>query len=117
MDDRLAAVAAIVVGVAVAAVGTAEYLLPGLAPPPMDPFATGAFVVGTGVSLCVAGTVAFLNRLDHLALRLATAAGVGTLALAVLSPESLLFGGIFWLAMVSAGVVGVGSYRTVVKSR
>ena len=105
------------VGALLAAVGTLEYVLAGLSVPPYDPLATGAFVVGAGGSLCVAGGLAFPNRLDHLALRLATAAGMGTLALAVLNPESLLFGGIFWLAMVSAGVVGVGSYRTVARSR
>lgn len=112
MDDRLAAVAAIVVGTAVAAVGTLEYVLPGYAPPPLEPFVSGLLVVGAGLFLLVAGLAAARTAADSLALRAATAVGVGTLFLAVIQPEALLFGGVFWLALVAFGLVAAGAYRT-----
>ncbi|WP_178917218.1 hypothetical protein [Natronomonas gomsonensis] len=116
MDSRLTAAVAVVVGVAVAALGAIRYLSAG-APPPFDPFATGIFVVGTGVLLVVAGGLAFANALDHLALRAATGVGAVTLLLAAFSPGSLRFGGVFWLALVAFALVGAGAYRTVDASR
>ena len=113
MDDRLTGAAGIVVGAGLAAVGIAEYVAPGFAQPPYDPFATGALVVFAGVSLVAAGALALSAALDPLALRAAAGVGAVTLLLAVLYPASLLFGGVFWLAMVGAGLVGAGAYRTV----
>jgi hypothetical protein len=115
MDSRLTAAVAVGVGVAVATLGAIRYLSAGA--PPFDPFATGIFVVGTGVLLVVAGGLAFANALDHLALRAATAVGAVTLLLAAFSPGSLRFGGVFWLALVAFALVGAGAYRTVVASR
>ena len=112
MDDRLAGLAAMVVGASLAAVGAAEYLRPGLGSPLDEPFPTGVLVVGSGVVLSGAGAVAFRAALDHLALRIVTAVGLFTLALGVLQPTALRFGGVFWLAMVSAGLVVAGAYRT-----
>jgi hypothetical protein len=112
MDDRLAGLAAMVVGASLAAVGAAEYLRPGLGAVLSDPFATGVLVVGAGTALFGAGAVAVRAALDHLALRIVTAVGLFTLALAVLQPAALEFGGVFWLAMVSAGLVVAGAYRT-----
>ncbi|MFW5963987.1 MAG: hypothetical protein ACOCQM_03915 [Natronomonas sp.] len=116
MDSRLTAAVAVGVGVAVAALGAIRYLSAG-APPPFDPFATGIFVVGTGVLLAAAGTLALSKGIDHLALRAATAVGAVTLLLAALSPGSLRFGGVFWLALVFFALVGAGSYRTLQASR
>lgn len=113
MDDRLAGLAAVVTGAALTVVGTVEYALPGVAPPPFEPFTTGVLVVAAGVLLVVAGGLAFRHRFDTLALRSGTGVGVVTLALAVLQPDSLLFGGVFWLALVAAGLVTAGAYRTV----
>lgn len=113
MDDRLAGLTAIVVGSALTAVGTVEYVRLGVAPPPFEPFTTGVLVVTSGVMLVVAGGLAFHHRLDTLALRSGTGVGLVTLALAVLQPESLLFGGVFWLALVAAGLVTAGTYRTI----
>lgn len=114
MDDRLAGVAAIVVGVAVAVVGATEYVLPGLAPPLGEPLATGVFVVGTGVLLVVAGGMATRNGVDTPALRATAFVGLATLALAVVQPDSLLFGGVFWLGMVAVAFAALGTYRTFV---
>lgn len=112
MDDRLAGVAAIVVGIAVVAVGVAEFVLPGLAPPPWEPLATGVFVTGTGASLVAAGGVAVRHGLDTPALRATAMVGLATLALAVVRPGALVFGGVFWLGMVAAGFAALGAYRT-----
>jgi hypothetical protein len=112
MDERLAGVAAAVVGGSLAAVGVAEYLAPGFPPPPPEPFATGALVVAAGGALAGAGLTAVRASLDHLALRISTAVGLLTLALGVLQPGALRFGGVFWLAMVFTGLVAAGSYRT-----
>lgn len=112
MDDRIVAVAAVLVGVAVTVVGALEYVLPGFAPPPYDPFVTGVFVVVAGLLLAGAGSVAALNALDHLALRSATGVGLFALLLAVYSPDSLLFGGVFWFGMVVLALVALGAYRT-----
>ena len=112
MDDRLAGLAAMVVGASLAAVGAAEYLRPGLGSPLGEPFPTGVFIAGSGAVLFGAGVVAFRAALDHLALRIVTAVGLFTLVLGVLQPDALLFGGVFWLAMVSAGLVVAGAYRT-----
>lgn len=117
LDDRLAGVTAVVVGVALAAVGTLEYVVPGVAPPPFEPIATGVLVTGSGVLLAVAGGLAVRDRLDNLALKSGTGVGLVTLALAVLQPDSLLFGGVFWLALVAAGLVTAGVYRTIVLVR
>jgi len=116
MDSRFTALVAVAVGVSVAALGAVRYLSAG-APPPFDPFATGAFVVVTGVLLTAAGGLALSKGLDHLALRAATAVGAVTLLLAAFSPGSLRFGGVFWLALVACALVGAGAYRTVVCSR
>jgi hypothetical protein len=116
MDSRLTAAVATAVGVAVAALGVVRYLSAG-APPPYDPFATGLFVVGTGLLLAAAGGLALSKGLDHLALRAATAVGAVTLLLAAFSPGSLRFGGVFWLALVAFALVGAGAYRTVAASR
>ena len=113
MDDRVTGAVAVLVGAALAAVGTAEYVLPGLVPPPLDPFASGVLVVATGLLLAVAGALAVSAHLDHLALRAATGVGVVALVVALRLPEALLFGGVFWLALVAAGLVGAGAYRTV----
>jgi len=83
----------------------------------MDPFATGALVVAAGVALVVAGGLAASTGLDHLALRIATGVGAATLLLAVASPASLQFGGVFWLALVAAGLVGAGAIRTAIHVR
>lgn len=112
MASRLPSVTAAVVGIALAVVGTAEYVLPGLDVPPYDPLATGLFVVGTGIALVGAGAAAIRRHLDHLALRIAAAVGLLTLALAVFSPRSLRFGGVFWLGMVFFALVAAGAYRT-----
>ena len=106
-----------VVGAALALVGAVEYLLAGLVPPPMEPFATGVFVVVAGGLLVVAGWVAYEAGLDNLVLRLTTFVGFGTLALVVFSPASLLFGGVVWLGMIAVGAVTIGVYRTVKLSR
>jgi hypothetical protein len=113
MDSRLPAVTALLVGLALAAVGTVEFVLPGRSVPPYDPLATGLFVVGTGLALVAAGAVAAHQRLNHLALRIVAGIGLLTLALAVVSPESLRFGGVFWLGMVFFVLVAAGAYRTV----
>jgi hypothetical protein len=117
MDGRLAGIAALVVGLALAAVGSLEYLLPGFPPPPPDPFATGVFVVGAGLALLGAGGVAARTGLDHLAIRLGTGVGVVTLALAVLTPTSLRFGGVFWLGLLFAAFIGAAAARTGVRAR
>jgi hypothetical protein len=117
MDDRLTGVVAAVVGAAIVTVGTVEYVSPGLAAEPLDPLATGALVVATGLSLLAAGLLSVAAGVDHPALRAATGVGLFALALAVLSPDALLFGGVFWLALVAAALVGVGAYRTVVDAR
>jgi hypothetical protein len=116
VDDRLTGVAALAVGAALALVGSAEYLLPGT-PPPAEPFATGVLVVGAGLALVGAGGVATRTGLDHLALRLGTGVGVAALALAVLAPAALLFGGIFWLGLVFAALVAAAAARTGVQAR
>lgn len=116
MDSRLTATVAVGVGVGVAVLGAIRYLSAGV-PPPFDPFATGAFVVLTGVLLAAAGGLALSKGLDHLALRAATGVGAVTLLLAAFSPGSLRFGGVFWLALVACALVGAGAYRTVVAAR
>ena len=110
--SQYTAISAMVVGAALALVGAVEYLLAGLVPPPIEPFATGVFVVVAGGLLVVAGWVAYDAALDHLALRLTTFVGFATLALAVFYPASLLFGGVLWLAMITVGFVAVGTYWT-----
>lgn len=112
MDDRLAGVAATVVGVAVAVVGAAEFVRPGLARPPEEPLVTGLFVVATGALLVTAGGVAVLNGLDTPALRATALVGLATLALAVVQPGALLFGGVFWLGMIAVAFAALGTYRT-----
>ena len=114
MDSRFAAVAALVVGVSVALVAGVEYVLGGLDTAPFDPFATGVFVVVAGLLLTGSGALALSAKIDHLALRAATVVGVFTLAAVVFQPEILLFGGVFWLALVSFGLIAAGSYRTLV---
>ena len=115
--SRYTAISAMVVGAALAVVGAVEYLLAGLVPPPMEPFATGVFVVVAGGLLVVAGGLAYGAALDHLSLRLTTFVGLATLLLAVFFPDSLLFGGVVWLGMIAVGVVVVGAYRTVSLAR
>lgn len=115
--SRYTAVSAMVVGAALAVVGFVEFLRPGFSPPPMEPFATGAFVVAAGVVLVAAGWLAYDAAVDHLALRLTTLVGLVALALAVFYPASLLFGGVFWLSMVLVGFVAAGAYRTYAVSR
>ncbi|WP_336135769.1 hypothetical protein [Natronomonas amylolytica] len=117
MDDRLAAVAAVVVGIALAVVGLFEYVLSGRSVPPYEPLATGVLVVVSGLLLLVAGLVALRAALDALSLRAATVVGLLALLLAVFQPESLLFGGVFWLGLVAAGLIAAGAYRTVTKIR
>lgn len=112
MDDRLGAVAAVLVGGALAVVGAAEYVAPGLAPPSLDPLVTGVLVAGGGLLLLAAGGLALSTPADPLSLRAATAVGLVTLALAVLQPGSLLFGGVFWLALVATGLIAAGAYGT-----
>lgn len=112
MDDRLAGVSAIVVGVAVVVVGVVEFVAPGLAGPLGEPLVTGAFVVGTGVLLVAAGAVGVREGLDTPALRATALVGLATLALAVVRPDALLFGGVFWLGMVAVAFAGLGTYRT-----
>ena len=112
MEDRTSGVAAVVVGAALAVVGLFEFVRPGLAAVPFEPFATGALVVAAGVVLAAAGGLATGAGGDPLALRAATMVGLGTLALAVVQSESLLFGGVFWLALVAAALVAAGAYRT-----
>lgn len=115
--DRAAGLTAALVGVALAVVGLAEYVVAGGAPPPIEPLATGTLVVVAGALLVVAGGLAVSADLDHLALRAGTGVGVVTLALAVFVPESLLFGGVFWLALVAFGLITAGTYRTVSHAR
>ena len=117
MDDRVTGAVAVAVGLALAAIGTAKYVLSGLVPPPVDPFATGVLVVATGLLLAVAGAIGISAGIDHLALRTATGVGAVTLLLAASLPEALLFGGVFWLALVAVGLVGAGAYRTVSEVR
>jgi hypothetical protein len=117
MDDRLAGVAAAVVGAALVAVGTLEYGRPGGPPPPGEPFATGLLVVTAGVSLLAAGVIAVLSGIDHLALRLGSGIGLVTLAIAVLAPPALLFGGVFWLGLLFAAVIVVAATRTAIRAR
>lgn len=117
MDDRVTGAVAVVVGLALAAVGTAEYVLPGLVPPPMDPFVSGVLVVAAGLSLVVSGALAVSANFDDLALRATTAVGAVALLIAVRVPEALLIGGVFWLALVAGGLVGAGAYRTVSQVR
>ena len=112
MEGRTSGVAAVVVGAALAVVGLFEFVRPGLAVVPFEPFATGALVVAAGVVLAAAGGLATAAAGDPLALRTATMVGLGTLALAVVQSESLLFGGVFWLALVAAALVAAGAYRT-----
>lgn len=112
MDSRLTAVVAVVAGGTLAATGTVQYVIDGLSAGGYDPLATGGFVVATGLLLAAAGGLAFVNEMDHLALRLATGIGAVTLVLTVFSPDSLVFGGVLWLAMVCFALVGAGAYRT-----
>lgn len=112
MDDRLAGVTATVVGVALAAVGTTAFVLPGLAPPYGEPLATGIFVVGTGGLLVAAGAVAVRDGLDTPALRGTALVGLATLVLAVVRPDTLLFGGVFWFGLVAVAFAALGVYRT-----
>lgn len=112
MDDRLAGVAATIVGVAVAAVGATEFVGPGLERPLGEPMVTGVFVVGTGILLVTAGGVAVRDRLDTPALRATALVGLVTLAIAVVRPDALLFGGVFWLGMVAVAFAALGTYRT-----
>ena len=113
MDDRLTGAVAGFVGLALAVAGTVEYLLAGVGAAPFDPFASGLLVVATGLALLVAGALAYRATLDHLALRAATGVAAAALVLASTYPDSLLFGGVFWLALVAAGLVVAGAYRTV----
>jgi hypothetical protein len=117
MDDRLTGALAGFVGLALAVAGTGAYLLPGVAAASFDPFATGLLVVAAGLALLVAGILAARAALDHLALRAATGVAAAALLLAATHPESLLFGGVFWLALVAAGLVTAGAYRTVATVR
>jgi hypothetical protein len=117
MDDRFANVAAVLVGTALAVVGLAEYVLPGRSVPPYEPLATGVLVVASGLLLVVAGGAAIKAALETISLRAATVVGSVALLLAVFQPESLLFGGVFWLGLVSTGLIGAGTYRTVTKIR
>ena len=112
MAERFAGATALVVGLAVAAVAGVEYLLPGFPPPPFEPFATGVLLVGAGLVLVGAGGVAVRTGLDHLALRLGTGVGVATLALAVLAPTALRFGGVFWLGLLFATLIAAAAVRT-----
>jgi hypothetical protein len=112
VDDRLTGVAALAVGAALAVVGSFEYMLPGTPPPPAEPFATGVLVVGAGLALVGAGGVATRTGLDHLALRLGTGVGVATLALAVLAPTTLRFGGVFWLGLLFAALIAAAAAST-----
>ena len=115
--SRYTAISAMVVGAALAVVGAVEYLLAGLVPPPMEPFATGVFVVVAGGLLVVAGWVEYRAGLDHLVLRLTIIVGFTTLVLVIFSPGSLLFGGVVWLGMIAVGAITIGVYRTVYLSR
>ncbi|QLD84283.1 hypothetical protein HWV23_00695 [Natronomonas halophila] len=116
MDDRLAALAAVLVGASLAVVSLAEYVLPGRSVPPYEPLTTGILVLISGLLLLAAGGMAAKEALDTLALRAATSVGLVTLLLAVLQPTSLLFGGVFWLGLVSATLIGAGTYRTFAKA-
>lgn len=111
MDDRLPGLAALLVGIALAVVGATEYVV--TAPPPWDPFATGVFVVGTGVLAALAGGVALRTGRDAPSVRATALVGLATLALAVVRPAALTFGGVFWLAMVAVAFAALGAYLTV----
>lgn len=111
MESRLAAAAALIVGASTAIAGALEYLVPNTSVAPFDPFATGLFVAAAGVLLAGAGAAALSASLDTLVLRAVTFVGVLTLIAVVFHPNTLLFGGVFWLALVSFGLVAVGSYR------
>ncbi len=112
VDEPLAGVAAAVVATALAAVGTLEYVVPGLASSSADPLATGVLVVAAGVALFGAGSLAIRASLDHLALRIGTGLGVVTLALAVIRPAVLLFGGVFWLGLLLPALIALAASRT-----
>ena len=110
MDDRLAALSAVIVGGALTVVGAIEFVLPRTLP---EPLATGLFVCGTGIALIVGGAVTARAGNVPRTLVAATAVGVGTLAAAVFSPGSLTFGGVFWLGTVSFALVVAGVVQTV----
>lgn len=112
MDDRLAGVAAALVGGSLTAVAVAEYVSGAPTPPPLDPFATGVVVAGSGLVLIAAGVIAIANRVDAVSLRTGTAVAVAVLALAVLAPDVLRFGGVFWLGLVGAVLVTAGGVAT-----
>lgn len=108
--DRLRAVSALVVGVAVTVVGLSEYVA-GLETP--EPFASGVLVCGAGLALVCGGWLSLSADETPFPLVVATGVGLGTLAVAVLSPASLLFGGVFWLALVAFALVAAGVYPAV----
>lgn len=112
MDDRFAGVAAALVGSGLTAVTGVEFVVAGYPPPPAEPFVTGVLVGGAGLLLTAAGVVAAASSLDSLALRGASGVGLAGLALAVLQPGALRFGGVFWLGLVVAVLVAAGAGRT-----
>lgn len=110
MDSRSTGSAAIIVGLAMVIVAGNEYFIP-LAFP--EPGVSGVFLVSAGLLLSCAGLLAILHQVSDFTLQLATAIGVLALGGVVLSPDSLLFGGIFWNAMVVFALVGAGVYPTI----
>lgn len=113
MDQRLAGVTAGVVGLSLTVVGLLEYVVAGYPALPFDPFATGVLVAIGGLLLLVTGGVAVVTATDTLSLRTGTAVGVVTLSIAVFQPDALLFGGVFWLGLVSMVFIAAAAYLTV----
>ncbi len=112
MDDPLAVVAASAVGLALLVVATAEFIVPGRASMLSEPFVSGVFLVASAVVLVATAVVVYAVDGDTRALRATAAIGLIVLGIAVLSPESLVFGGVFWLALVAFGLLAVAAYYT-----
>lgn len=107
MDERTGASAAVVIGFALAVVGGFEFLR-GLHLP--DPFVSGLLVCGAGVLLVIGGGASLATGSTPTPILVGNAIGLLTLSGVVFVPASLLFGGVFWLALVAFVLVAATVY-------
>lgn len=110
MNDRIGAGAAVLVGIAVAIGGGLEFVRGFHLP---DPFVSGLFVCGAGTVLVIGGGASLLTGSTPIPLVVASVIGLFTLAGVMFVPGSLLFGGVFWLALLAFVLVAAGVYPAV----